>query len=450
MRQFLLAMLLATPVFSVASISVEFEMPESFLTDENGAVIESIQPGSIMSVAEGAASLPPGQYVLVTPSADLEVVDDTPPVEPPVDPPPQTGNWRDAFLPFIPPVGEIRRIPNTALTPVLLPSDGSLTCAVLKCHRSFNVLNVWSGMSFDEERGIFRIIASGGHSDIGANSVYSFDASTLTWSRDYDYSPIQAPFPDLVDTDGDGWLQCVELEDGPYGVHTYDSQVYVPPLEATVMFRVKNYVPTGTAGFPGCKWNPIPQSPRLWEWTDAGEYLQIPIDEFDGYQKTAWDDERQKIYLTGIRGRLKEIDPFTWEIRDMDRTIWGGSGGHMIMDGRDLYVTSLNGGLYHIRVDLDGNPVAKSNLVNFGREDGDGGWDDEDGTAVSEGIVVGWDGNNRIRTYNTQTGEYEEKQAAGDILSGVTMPVYEKWWTLLPGVFIGIADNDGWVIYREF
>jgi len=364
--------------------------------------------------------------------------------ETPVDPP-VTGNWTDALLPFVPPIGEIRRIPGTALTPILLPDDGTEACQMLKCGNSYKALDVWSGMSFDRGNGVMRLIAPGGHSDIGANSVYSFDIGTLTWTRDFDYAQPLLPFPNLVDEDGDGVRQCVELEQGPLGVHNYDSLIYVPPLEATAMLRVRSYVPTGSHK---CQWSPVKQNNMLQIWKDSGGYEGLPLDDYlgynEGYPKAEWDTGRQKILVLGVRGVLHEVDPFTWEVTRIPRAVWGGSGGVMTMEGRDVYVTSPYGVLNHVNLAIDGVASPVTELVPAPE------WPAEYGLAVSEGIVVGWDGTNGILRYDTHTGEFTRFEALGDDLSTGNNKVYSKWDVVMPGVFIGISDNDGFVIYRDF
>lgn len=378
--------------------------------------------------------------------ADQQIVVDAECNEPP-PPPPEPTNWAQALVPYIPEnPREIRIIPNTSITPFLLPDDGSKACDYLKCHRSTIALHDWVGMSFDYETGTARFIAMGGHADHGANSVYRFDMATMSWTRDFDYSQPKAPFPNLIDADGDGNLECTELEQGPMGTHSYDGAVYVNSIDASLLFRVSGYQPKK----PRCK--RVDMDKSVFVWHDAGYYESMGVPEVT-FPKTHYDAERDRVLIGSQKGPegegIYDFNPHTMQFIKLSG-LWMNKGGSLTMDGRDIYVTSNKVGLFKGSISLQGELSPFAKIATEEEWAGKGS-----GLAASKGIVVAWDGANGIAQYDSNTGTIEQFQAAGDLLPtahGGLDRVYGKFVAVpeLPGIFIGISDNYGWVIYRAF
>ena len=117
----------------------------------------------------------------------------------------------------------------------------------------------------------------------------------------------------------------------------------------------------------------------------------------------------------------------------------------MTMEGRNVYWLT-DAGIQTIRIELDGSFGKLEQLVT--REQVHPKFK-LDGLAVSDGIIVAWNGRNGITRYDTNTGELTTFDAVGDDLSGNNDQVYSKWVAVMSGVFIGITENEGFVIYRD-
>lgn len=367
------------------------------------------------------------------------------PNDQPTDPPPNpdqptdpipdpNGGWADSLLPYIPGPGQFALIPNTALTPHLLRStqDDQAVCSYLRCDRSHIALIDWVGMGFDYKNGCAWFVAMGGHADLGANSVYRFCVGDMTWDRVHDYDAPD-PFPG-PDENGDGTSDCVRPKNGPFGAHDWDGQVFA--AGKTFKFRTSGYSPKGCSGGSLGPYN-------VWAWSNGWEDLGIP--EF-AFPKTAYDPARDLVYLTAQKGlgqgdKIWEFNPHTYEFKVVGG-VWNGKGGSAAFDpvSRRFCVATRGDGLHCWHVSLDGKwsshiqPITKHDsdllpaLVNGG-------------IAVSGDTIVVWDGSRAIQC--DETCEAFDSGVGGVRVLGKFVAVPG-----LDGVFLGIADNDGWVVYR--
>lgn len=363
-------------------------------------------------------------------------------------PPPVITNWADALDPYIPAVGEMVLIPNTDITAVLLQNGGTDADVYLKTWASGLGISSWVGMSFDYNNGVARLIAPGGDGNGGANSVYRFDVASLTWHRDHDFAQPVSPFPDLVDADGDGQAECVGLVDGPVASHSYDGIVYVPTISASITL--------GTAG-NRFNWDCYSKavSHYQWKWLDSGQWQLMtdaagaPIPS-DSYVRSVYDAERDRVYYIGkTTGRLWELNPHTNERIELADVFPDTTGSTMTMLGRDVYYTTHNGGFYRFNVDAATGFVGPiTQLLDYSQWYSKG-W----GLAGSGDLIVGWDGDRTFYHWDTTTNIGQEIIAAGSVPPpGSDERVYGKFIAVpgKPGVFMGISDNQGWILYRAF
>lgn len=363
------------------------------------------------------------------------------------EPPAENPDWVSAITPYIPDAPRtIKIIPNTDFLQIALPDDGSAACDYYKCSRSFNALTPWVGMAFNKDAGVARFVSMGGHADLGANTVYEFDVGTLTWSRPFDYSPPQAPFPNLIDADGNGVLDCAEPESGPMGTHSYSGVVDVPSVGKTLLMRVTGYSPKS----PSCERVHMDKSMHWWNGSKY-ESTGVPAVSFP---RAVYDSERDKIYYVAQKpDGVFELDPHTLESTKIS-SLWAGKGGSITMDGRDVYVSANNGGLSKVKIGLDGTVSPVEKLMSDGdfAQHGILGGYEQWGLGVSDNTLVMWRGDNGIVHYDLSTGEAETFQADGDLLPAAAGAgrVFSKFINVAPGIFIGIADNYGWIVYRAF
>lgn len=347
--------------------------------------------------------------------------------EPASAPPTESPNWVSALRPYIPEAaGTVKLIPGTATGGVTNLDDGTPECWYLNCHFSENFLSIWSDMAFDFEKGCAWFVAEGGHGDLGANSVYRFCFDGLSWQRVHDYdSP----------TD----LNCGPLEDGPVGIHSYDSEVFVP--SRNMIFKL------GTGAYnPNADCERIAE-PDMWGWKESGGWEKLAENTGYRFVRTAYDSARDKIYFIEQNpDGFYEMDPHTLEISKRFST-WAGKGGTMYMDGRHVYWTSPGQGLNRMQVSESGvlgqrEVLSESEAIDFGR------W----GLAVSNGVPVMWAGDNRFVHF--ENGQSSMVTAKGDTLqsSDDVQRVYGKFVAVPgePGVFVGISGSDGWIVYRAF
>ena len=285
----------------------------------------------------------------------------------------------------------------------------------------------WVGMSFNEDTGTARVVAPGGHGDLGTNSVYRLEVSELRWYRDWDRADLVWP------EDG----TCPYPSDGPDGNHSYDGQVYVPTLGATLTLSTSGYtIPNNVT---------CDNSGRVhwqWLWTDDKQWVKLDT-QHERYVRSAYDKDKDVVYFMAKEGVMYELNPHTME-KVKRGSSWGGVGSNMIMVDREVYYTSDNSGMYLFKPDQ--GTIVK--VID------DSVWDVKGwGLAAQGDWIIGWDGHTQFIHYNRVTGEYHFVTAQGDLgqPSNGHRRVYSKFVaTQIPGVFIGLSDHRGLVVYKAF
>jgi hypothetical protein len=101
------------------------------------------------------------------------------------------------------------------------------------------IMSAWSGGTYDTKRDRL-IVWGGGHADYGGNEIYTFDITTLTWSRVWGPSPnIPQPPATCAETYSDG---------NPVSRHTYGGLQYLPVQDKFWIYGGSLYCQGGGAG----------------------------------------------------------------------------------------------------------------------------------------------------------------------------------------------------------
>lgn len=356
--------------------------------------------------------------------------------------------WRK-LVPLLPEPGDFAVIPGSALRPHLVRKGEFPFCEDIKCYRSGAVLAAWNGGAFDAQRGQFRL-HGGGHADYGGNEVYAFDFATLSWARETDPQPLTGRM--LKDTDGDGVTDaCPAPAAGPPATHTYQGFVHVPKIERYWLFGTVEYCSGAMGG----------QS--AWEY-DAERRTWTAMPELDPYAKfpRALIDPASGNVLVHVarKSGWHEIDPQSRTVvRSFKQDPFGSYiDGPAVFDSRQRVIYTIIGGRSTDRLvayQLPGDTGAGdfgTRLVARWPKQGMKAW----GIAQhASGLLVLWDGNDRILTVDPQSGQSWELQVGGAAYTsgrkdGRPARVYSKW-AYIPEVdaFFGITSADlGIVLYR--
>jgi hypothetical protein len=186
--------------------------------------------------------------------------------------------------------GEWYEVPNShlrAVLPSVLPPAGNPR----------NIMAAWSGGAYDTKRDRL-IVWGGGHADYGGNEIYTFDVSTLSWSRPW------GPTPNIPH-----WRRpCTETEaDGnPPSRHTYGGLVYLPNLDRLWAGGGSLWCATGGASL--ATW--------LFDFTTLTWERKADFPNTrDLEQVSAYDPLTGRVYFAHVSRSLFEYDPVgnTWK-----------------------------------------------------------------------------------------------------------------------------------------
>ncbi len=350
--------------------------------------------------------------------------------------------------PYVPAPGDFAVVPGSAMKPVLVQNDEFDFCQEIKCHRSAAVVGAWNGGAFDALRGEFRL-HGGGHADYGGNEVYVFDFSTLTWRRETDPQPLTGPF--MRDSDGDGKEDaCPMPASGPAATHTYQGFVYVPKIDRYWLFGTVGYCSQGMGVSQAWEYNAHDKSwTELPQFVNLARYARLVVDARSG----------NVIAHVGNETGWKEIDPVA---RKVIRTLTPDPFGSYA-EGPAVF-DPLRGTLYAVvkgkntdRLVAYSVPAGKKGKFETRRvtewpKEAKKHW----GLGLhASGLLVLWDGNDRIVIVEPDSGKSWESEAGGadyGSMGNTNKPgkVYSKWQYIPElDVFFGISNPDqGIVLYR--
>lgn len=193
--------------------------------------------------------------------------------------------------------GQWYRVPNSTLrTVVPVPTPAGDPA---------NVINAWSGGTFDTRRDRL-LVWGGGHADYGGNEIYAFEIATLAWARIWGPSPLSAIQAQ--------WLApCLEtyLDGNPVARHTYGGLAYDAQQDAMMAYGGSLFCGPGNGGndtwafeFGNARWQKKAYVSSCATCGGLGASL-------------AYDPVSGHVWLAGVNYNLGEYNPATnqWTLR---------------------------------------------------------------------------------------------------------------------------------------
>ncbi len=252
-----------------------------------------------------------------------------------------------------------------------------------------NVINSWSGGTFDTKRDNF-IIWGGGHGDYWGNEIYTFNVDTLKWKRvNNPYLPAKN-FP---------WgTTATILPDGsPGSRHTYDGLVYLPNQDRLwesggSVWRSGNGVhDTEEFNFNTLKWSHMASAPH------AADGVATGYDPVTGHVFMVWC------------GWLTEYNPSanTWTTRGQNSCYGESVGAIDPVHRKFVVLTSGAGGHAFVYTLTPSGSISRQNLNAVGAGAAIMRNADAPGLAYDPAIkkIVGWAGGTTVYALNLSTSQ---------------------------------------------
>ena len=306
--------------------------------------------------------------------------------------------------------GHWYEIPNTKMRDVT-PNPCVHSGTWPSCSKVGNVMEAWSGGSFDTTRDYF-LIFGGGHADYGGNEIYAFDVNSLGWLL------LSQPSYDLG-----GDVESGVYPDGsPRSRHTYNFIQYVPPIDKFCSLGAGGLYPSGNTSTDrvDCFDYGNPNT------VSHGWFLKgrMPHKGKSGSQ-SAYDPVRERIWHqgNGSRDYLSEWDPVSnvWTVRTKEQAVFGGAQSMDIDPIKRLAVSVGNGLQRYYNIDesgqltpLDLNSTGPQNVVNQKAP----GFEYDSGS----GKFIGWASGTSLYSLDFETRQWRECPPAASNTVSPTSP----------------------------
>lgn len=321
--------------------------------------------------------------------------------------------------------GQWYEVPNSHLRP-LVPDPtppGDPAC----------IMKAWSGGTYDTKR-CRLLVWGGGHADYGGNEIYAFDVNTLSWSRIWGPSPI-----DAILAQWDGTCTYTYSDGNPVARHTYDGLTYLPVQDRFWIFG--GSLTCGSGGFGIDTWT-FDLTGGRWERRADGPFGSPPL------VTSAYDPTTGHVFMADESYVITEYDPVanTW-VR------YGNAGGvgldknGEIDPRRRLFVAvGYNSSNGEIRVyDLNQHPPIMQRVMTTGAV--------EITNARFPGLaydpasdrIVAWSGGSDVYTLNLDTWVWTRHIATNSVVPtpAASAGTYGRWQYIpSKNAFIGVNSID--------
>lgn len=272
------------------------------------------------------------------------------------------------------------------------------------------VINNWGGGAYDSRRDRL-LVKGGGHNGYGGNEVYSFDLSSLNWTRLTD----PTPFPNrCTSTNDDGT---------PVSRHTYGGLSYLANVDKFFVLGGALDCENGGTGAPGT-W-----LLDLGARESAGEYLTSHwgLGSSEGEPPTKAEDDA--VYDT-VSGRVYYqygSNPSGWASYDGPSDTWTkhsdsgiNSGATAVIPGTRRFIVHFGGGVANGYVrwgDLDSSSFEKTTVSTSGAKNMESVGNPGAAYDWESDRIVAWDGSATVYALNVDTNVWQQHPPASSNLA---------------------------------
>lgn len=295
------------------------------------------------------------------------------------------------------------------------------------------VVSAWSGWAWD---GNCAFMHNGGHGDYGGNEVYRFCFGD-GWERVIETYILPDRTPEVP------CPQPSAEEHGPPSSHTYDAIIWSPKTQSIFYFNNGGFcIGRPPSNLPANKPSTNAASP-VWEFKDKKWIRRAELDfPVRGRGRTALDANGNIVVET--RDEIRVLDPILGKYIHVQKSRGGGFGSMIYVPDLQRFFIVDHGGLkildeeaYTLRRAVRNSPDSSLAYTSGMAWHG------------PSGQLVFWNGGREVRLYDPVAGSWKILKNPHGPAPGGKRPLAKWVYSPKYDVFVGLSDHkDGIWLYR--